>query len=439
MIRAWAAAAAWAAVACTVEPPELGSRGDALIGGEVVPGDEEPAVVALEGSLLCTGTLVSPSVVATAGHCIGGFAGIVHFGNDLNGGGRKVMMDRALAHPGWTGALGANDIGIIVLSFAQDPALPIALNESPIEDHIGDDYRLIGFGINDRVTGEIDGLKRRGLFTITGVRSTGDNLTITGQDGAATCSGDSGGPGLLTVDGVEYLAGVHSWGTNSPGMDCIAPHGDTRVDLHLDWLREQIDTQDPSCGANGVCARIGCTADPDCEPCGPEGTCVDDCAIPDPDCATAELGELCQADTQCVSGVCVYWQEDPGTKFCTQACDGDGDCPSGMSCVSRPDVGKVCYYDDAPDGVLGDACTDDLQCGSGNCDEGSCVRTCDLSIGLRCPSEFECRVSAETPGAYHCFLLAADDGGGCSAAPRGATWWSVLAALAVIRRRRRAC
>jgi hypothetical protein len=390
-----------------------------LIGGAVTAPDEDEAVIALtsSGFPICSGTLIAPSVVLTAAHCIDmGGDNTVHFGNDVNSGGRKIQVVTTRTHPGWTTALGQNDIGVILLQFAQDPELPVRLNTSPASGHVGDPYRVVGFGVHDRESMMADGRKRQGTSTITGLGS-GDTL-LTGDDNIAVCFGDSGGPGFLSIDGVEYVAGVHSF---TSGSECFPPMGDTRVDVHVaEFLQPYIDENDPACTENGRCARIGCSADPDCAPCGPEGTCTMDCALPDPDCPTQAIGELCQADTQCMNGgLCVWWQGDPKTRFCTEPCTSSGDCPAGMSCQSRPQVGNVCYYDEDPAGVLGDGCETATDCGSQICDENVCVYACDLSVDQVCPPDFECKTLNQAD--YYCYAVPEEDGGGCTVAAAGAT------------------
>ena len=92
---------------------------------------------------------------------------------------------------------------------------------------------------------------------------------------------------------------------------------------------------------DGSCAPIGCMSDPDCEPCGADGNCTDGCALPDPDCATSEPGEICQAETQCTTGLCVFWSTDPSYHFCSRECEpGGADCPTGMSCQSVQPFGS---------------------------------------------------------------------------------------------------
>ncbi|HLU65460.1 MAG TPA: MYXO-CTERM sorting domain-containing protein, partial [Kofleriaceae bacterium] len=172
-------------------------------------------------------------------------------------------------------------------------------------------------------------------------------------------------------------------------------------------------------------------------PCGPEGTCVSDCERPDLDCRTQDIGEICQADSQCTTDLCVYWQDEPSTHFCSQPCEGDGDCPGGMRCRAVEPFGEVCYPDEPPPGTLGSDCAAHAECGSYTCEDGTCVIPCDLSAGQGCPAGFEC-ASRGDGSTYYCW---AEDvpGGSCSvAAPAGPPALLVLlAALALARARRR--
>lgn len=403
------------ATACLDDParPTVADSEQALIGGEVDYGDEAVVFINTAG-ILCTGTLISPSVVATAAHCVDQVSSdpnaTVYFGSDGFGDGLRVGVTKTWVHPNWTGSAGSFDVGVLLMLTSQNPDLAIPLNTSPLTEHIGEPIRRVGFGIHESGSDEVDGLKRQGT-TVLHTVPAGTDYFFAGDDDLVTCNGDSGGPAFLTIDGVEYLAGIHSF-----GFGCIPPdNGDTRVDLYWEsFLLPWVQANDPTCGEDGVCARIGCTDDPDCEPCGPDGTCEADCSLPDPDCATSELGEICQANTQCVSGLCVSWSADRQSKFCTRECDpADDDCPSGMSCQNVSSYGNICYYDDDPPGVLGDDCEVATDCGSYICEQGACVTQCDVGASIFCPDGFECTSADST--SYYCHALETGGGGGCSA------------------------
>ncbi len=393
-------------------PVDTGEVAQPVVGAEIDL--EDPAVAALvfsNGNVFCTGTLVSPRVILTASHCIDDASSdpnfSAYFGSDTEGDdGIRVSIDLKKQHPMWTGSLGGGkDVGLLRLTSAQDPALAVPINTADLVDYIGVDYRVVGFGIHDRDTRELDGKKRTGVMSIA--RLEGDYLEAEDPD-TIICQGDSGGPGFITIDGTEYLAGTHSYSISG----CLNPSGDARPDLHHDdFIVPWIEDNDPSCGLDGLCAPVGCQDDPDCQPCGADGACTADCALPDVDCATSELGEICQADSQCVSELCVFWTGDPHSKYCSTECSGDGECPSGMSCTTQQPFGQVCTYDGEPPGALGQACDAATECSQYVCADSVCTYACDLGAGSLCPAAFECK-TRDDGANYYCWPLPTE--GGCS-------------------------
>jgi MYXO-CTERM domain-containing protein len=440
----WPALALAAAACVASDPVAIEHDSQPLIGG-VVPSfadDPDPDAVALTSSTsfsFCTGTLVSPQVIMTAGHCIDMLSGdpsvIIFFGVDLGGEGARIGVSKATAHPEWTGSLaGQHDIGLVRMNFrAPEGVVPTPLSMIPISAaDVGQPVHRAGFGIfNDE--GNADGRKRIGDTVITSVPS-GNDWFLAGDSELMTCNGDSGGPAYADRDGVKTVVGVHSF-----GFGCQSPdNGDTRVDLYAaDFVIPWIQDEDPTCGEDGFCAKVGCIDDPDCTPCGPDGTCTTECALPDVDCATQNVGEICRGNPQCTSELCVFWTGDGDYRFCSEECVGDGDCPAGLSCQNIQPFGNICYYDDEPPGVVGDGCEEHTDCGSYNCEQGACVTECNLAENRGCLEGFECS-SIDDDQNFYCHKIASGSGG-CSVGrrPGPAAWLAAVGLLAWIRRRRK--
>ncbi len=424
--------------ACQSAEESIGSQAQPLIFGDVDQGHPSAVALSRSGHAFCTGTLVSPSVVVTAAHCVDMLAGdpevTIFFGTDIENTGIRIAVKDTVAHPMWTGNLsGGHDVGMLLMDNKVSEIEAIPLSHFDITEFVGSEIERVGFGIYDAASRAQDGKKRAGVTTITSVPSGADTF-IAGDEDLITCSGDSGGPAYLRVEGITYLAGVHSFGLEG----CTSPHnGDTRVELYAeDFIQPWIQANDPACGADLLCARVGCIDDPDCEPCGPDGTCTEGCALPDVDCKDRNIGELCRADSQCTTDKCVVWREESKTSFCTMSCDPSNDtCPAGMSCRDISTLGNLCYYDEAPAGVLGSSCEVPYDCASNLCENGQCVYACDLSKGLRCPDKFEC---SDEGSGYVCHKLPVESGG-CTVSGRSSTPSVAFLGLVLLglRRRRR--
>jgi secreted trypsin-like serine protease len=207
----------------------------AIVGGTDDPAD--PAVVAfvVGGLPFCSGTLIAPRTVLTAGHCanlIGKSDGYtVAFGEDASHPTRSVKVAAQVQHPQYTAEGAPYDFALLQLADPVNDIAPARLGTAPLGNQdVGRSIRHVGFGVNDESAGTGRGTKRQASYPITEV----DPLIVwSGGPGEQTCDGDSGGPGFLARDGGEELAAVVSDGPN-----CHDAGWDGRVDVVAPWIAQ---------------------------------------------------------------------------------------------------------------------------------------------------------------------------------------------------------
>ncbi len=269
-----------------------------IIGGTVDRAD--PSVVMLEtDSGLCTGSLIAPTVVLTAAHCVksnidAGTAGrgTARFGTGGDAGfvASAAVVDQ-FAHRRYRGGLyDGFDLGLVRIDAAPSGYEPLPYNREPLTAALqGQPIRVVGFGVSDGDAQLGAGVKREATMTLSSVdgpfvRFGGERVNI--------CRGDSGGPLFLDVDddGREELIAVTSFGA----AGCKGESRATRLDWHLDdSLAEVIAAWTGPCAADGTCVEEGCGqfSDPDCDACGFNGVCAQECAAVDLDCPVGGASE----------------------------------------------------------------------------------------------------------------------------------------------------
>jgi hypothetical protein len=146
----------------------------------------------------------------------------------------SVDVDRTNVHPhpGYDGD-SAHDIAIVTLKDPQ-PITPLPILRVPLTDSmVGTPVRLVGYGQSKRKAGANDGSGVKRTVSTT-IRDLNGDLVHIGKTGQEACDGESGGPALARVDGVETIVATDDLAAGD--KDCVNGDLYQRVDVHLDFI-----------------------------------------------------------------------------------------------------------------------------------------------------------------------------------------------------------
>jgi secreted trypsin-like serine protease len=230
--------------ACEPPPDPSEEIDNPIIGGRVDNGD--PAVVALfaqqpgsRSGSLCTSTLIAPTVLLTAAHCVhpqlvGAGARFTAISGPNFRTGAQAAVRSTSFNPSFNpnNPFAGNDFAVAILAAPLAGVTPIPVNRTA--PAAGGTVRLIGYGNNDGgqspdFTGTGAGTKRQ---VTTRIASVTNLLVNIGDSTAGTCQGDSGGPAFQRVGGVERVIGVTSFGR----LGCRGSSSFGRVDRQGGFL-----------------------------------------------------------------------------------------------------------------------------------------------------------------------------------------------------------
>ncbi|XP_044291444.1 vitamin K-dependent protein C [Varanus komodoensis] len=233
-----------------------------IVGGKTGRKGDSPWQVMLKnskGKFTCGGTLIHPSWVLTAAHCLRGQSRIkLAFGKyyrRLEKDVQEIVADTLLPHENYSAITSDNDIALLHLAHPVSIdrfKLPICLPSKNLATQ-----ELMKEGTKTVVTGW--GKRSEEKYNFSSVlqyieiplvprndcinamwNAISDNMLCAGIQGDSrdACDGDSGGPMVTKFKSTWFLIGLVSWGEGCGKLDNYGIY--TKVSSYLDWIEEKM-------------------------------------------------------------------------------------------------------------------------------------------------------------------------------------------------------
>ncbi len=314
--------------------------------------------------------------------------------------------DQFIVHPLFVGDGFDYDIALLHLSEPAAGVQPLAINAAYMDGAwVGTEVLYVGFGVVDGLSQGGGGVKRS---TALSIFATEPRRYLSKYEGSGFCFGDSGGPGIVEIDGQPRVVGVNeSVGGDAGGDPCKDSYYCGRTDAYIPWLYPIMGLPLPDCTMSPeICfCPAACQADGVCDPaacgtltCEDLSGCLEGCAGAQgcqADCldSATDLAVEALFDWQgCVALSCASLADDPilflgcELEHCASkidacvpiavgelACDAAWDC--AQACAIGEEACPFSCYEDATPGAQG-ALEAVLACAAASCDGADSVIDC---------------------------------------------------------------